>query len=463
MRRVGSDTMRARWIRIKLCGSAAVVCTALIIGTASPSLASDNVAAAADNAPQGGEISPEGPYKEGLAVGPWMYYPSIFVGGTYNSNPNQAATGTNKDSGWNARVAPRLIATGTDGALHSTTLFAVGDFQFFNDNTVSADAGLSHNYNPTQDLALNFNARYTRETSLFNSALNFNNNAIGPSGTPPVTIPIVINPFGTSPGVNPIAFNQFTAGASATKQFGEGFASVSGTAFYIAYDHGDDNPAPFSTSHDGTSVWLSGRAGYHFVPGVYAFGEVDGIWQRYNNSIFDTNGYRVLGGIGTDDKNSLVRGEVYGGYQFQHQEQQQLPGFGVPQDSDSPVFGGRVYYNPTPYWAFIASVDEVLSMSTIITPTTPLGTPNFQTTALLQTTYGLSRQWSIGGRLGYTRSDYKGFDRLDTGWMAGATLNYEIWRNLRFTLDYQYSTLHSNIAFNSFNANVVSAGLSYRY
>ena len=235
-----------------------------------------------------------------------MYYPSIFVGGVYNSNSNQAATSTNKDSGWSARVAPRLIATGTDGAIHSTTLFAVGDFQFFNDNTVNADAGLSHNYSPTQDLTLNFNARYTRETSLFTSALNFNNNAIGPSGTPPVTIPIVVNPFGTSPGVNPIAFNQFTAGASATKQFGEGFASVSGTAFYIAYDHGDNNPAPFSTSHDGTSVWLSGRVGYHFVPGVYAFGEVDGIWQRYNNSIFDTNGYRVLGGIGTDDKNSLV-------------------------------------------------------------------------------------------------------------------------------------------------------------
>jgi hypothetical protein len=42
------------------------------------------------------------------------------------------------------------------------------------------------------------------------------------------------------------------------------------------------------------------------VPGVFAFGEVDGIWQRYNNSIFDTNGYRVLGGIGTDAKDSLV-------------------------------------------------------------------------------------------------------------------------------------------------------------
>ena len=399
-----------------------------------------------------------------------MYYPSIFLGGTYNSNPNQAATGqaatgTNKDSGWSARVAPRLIATGTDGAIHSTTLFAVGDFQFFNANTVTADAGLSHNYSPTQDLTLNFNARYTRETSLFTSALNFNNNAIGPSGTPPVTIPIIVNPFGTSPGVNPIAFNQFTAGASATKQFGEWFASISGTAFYIAYDHGDNNPAPFSTSHDGTSVWVSGRAGYHFVPGVYAFGEVDGIWQRFNNSIFDTNGYRVLGGIGTDDKNSLIRGEVYGGYQFQHQQQQALPGFsfGIPQDSNSPVFGGRMYYYPTQYWTVIASVDEVLGISTIIAPGIPQGTPNLQTTALLQTTYGISRQWTVGARVGYTRSDYTGFDRLDTGWLAGGSFNYEIWRNLRLTLDYQYSTLHSNIAFNSFNANVFTAGLTYRY
>ena len=153
------------------------------------------------------------------------------------------------------------------------------------------------------------------------------------------------------------------------------------------------------------------------MPGVYAFGEVDGIWQRFNNSIFDTNGYRVLGGIGTDAKNSLVRGEVYGGYQFQHQEQQQLPGFGIPQDSDSPVFGGRVYYYPTPYWTLIASVDEVLSMATILSPTIPFGTPNFQTTALLQTTYGLSRQWSIGGALATRAATTKAStDWILAGW-----------------------------------------------
>ena len=243
MRRVGFDEMRGRWIRAKLCGSFLAVCVALIVGAAPPSFAQGNVSAdtpgaAGSNIPPSGEISPTGEYKEGLAVGPWMYYPSIFVGGIYNSNSNQApnnsnqaVTGTNKDSGWSARVAPRLIATGTDGAIHSTTLFAVGDFQFFNDNTVSADAGLSHNYSPTQDLTLNFNGRYTRETSLFNSALNFNNNAIGPSGTPPVTIPIIVNPFGTSPGVNPIAFNQFTAQRIGDKTIRRGLRKRIGDCF----------------------------------------------------------------------------------------------------------------------------------------------------------------------------------------------------------------------------------------
>ena len=315
--------------------------------------------------------------------------------------------------------------------------------------------GFSHNYKPTQDLTFNGNFRYTRETDLFSSALNFNNNAIGPSGQPPVTIPIVINPFGTSPGVNPTAYNQFTLGGSATKQFGEAFASISATAFRILFDNnnGTNIPSPFTTSNDLTALWVAGRLGYHLVPGFYVFGEGAGIWQWFDNSIFNTNGYRAVGGFGTDEQNSLIKGEVYAGYQFQHQFQQAVPNFGIPQDSTSPLFGGRVYYYPTQYWTFIGSVDTVLSMSTLLSPITPLGTPNRVVTALLQTTYGISREWSIGGRFGYTRSDFVGFNRLDNGWMLGASFNYEIWRNLSLTLDYQWSTLNSNIPFNDYTRN----------
>src|SRR5204863_1570892 len=105
----------------------------------------------------------------------------------------------------------------------------------------------------------------------------------------------IINPFGTTPSVNPIPFNQFTGGASATAKAGEGFATLGATAFYILYDQSPDNvPAPFQTSLDGANIWVAGKLGYHIVPGFYLFSEGDGIFQRFNNSVFDTNGFRAV-------------------------------------------------------------------------------------------------------------------------------------------------------------------------
>jgi hypothetical protein len=42
-------------------------------------------------------------------------------------------------------------------------------------------------------------------------------------------------------------------------------------------------------------------------------------------------------------------------------------------------------------------------------------------------------------------------------------VNYEIWRNLGLTLDYQYKAVNSNVALQSFNQQMVSLGLSYKY
>ena len=456
--------MRGRGVRTNVYGSAVLVAVASMLVTA-PRASAQLVSAPSDQPASSQGISPVGPYQEGVpTIGGWMLFPSLSVGGNYDDNFKQSASGTDHDSGGALRVAPRLVATHTDGGIHSSSIYGIGDLRFFNADTIAADAGITHTYQPLPDLTLNGNFRYTRETDLFTSALNFNNNAIGPPGQggPAVTPPPVINPFGTTPIVNPIAYNQFTAGGSVQKTFGQGFASITGTAFHIAYDHSNDVLPPFNTSNDGTAIWLSGRVGYHFVPSLYGFAEVTGVWQRFNNSIFDTNGYRILGGLGTDEPNSLVRGEVYGGYQFQHQEQNLLvPGFS--QNSDSSVFGGRLYYYPTRYWTLIASADEALSMSTLLQPNLPVGSPVLVSTAILQTTYAISQQWSIGGRVGYTRADYFNLDRLDNGWMVGASFNYQIWRNLNVTLDYQYSTVDSNLPGNDFSRNAYTAGLTYRY
>ena len=95
-------------------------------------------------------------------------------------------------------------------------------------------------------------------------------------------------------------------------------------------------------------------------------------------------------------------------------------------------------------------------MSTQLAPGVPQGIPSRTTTAILQTTYGLSRLWSVGVRGGYTRGDFIGVSRLNNhGWLAGASFNYEIWRNLMLTLDYQYSTVQSDAAFSDFTRNRV--------
>ena len=292
----GMRTKSSRW--------PVFVSMALIMGTVSPCFAQD--ASSGDQGGQGNaassgpEISPTGEYKEGLALGGWIFSPEIFLGAVYNSNTNQLADGA-ANSGTSLRVSPRIVGY-YDGGMYKTTAYGVMDGQFFNANTIAATAGLSESYQPFEDLLLSGFFNYTRETSLFNSALNFNNNAIGPPGAPPSGIPIILNPFGTTPNVNPIAFNQFTGGTSINKTFNQAFASLGATAFYILYDSQSNTiPQPFQTSNNALSVWVQGRVGYHFLPGVYAFAEGDGIFQRFQNSVFDTDGYRVSGGVGVDD------------------------------------------------------------------------------------------------------------------------------------------------------------------
>jgi hypothetical protein len=416
------------------------------------------------------EMSPDGQYKQGLAVGGWKLFPGIFVGADYDNNNAQAASGTDHESGASARVVPRLIGV-YDGGIHKTSMYGVVDARFFNGDTVSATAGITHLYEATRDLSFNFYGNYTRQTDIFRSALQFNNGAIGPPATPNVNIPMIINPFGNTPGVNPIAYNQLTGGAFVTKKFDQFFVTLNATAFDIVYDHPDSVPAPFQTSHDGASFWGSARVGYNFRPDFYAFGQADGIFQRFRNSVFDTNGYRIIGGVGSNDPNSLVRGEIYGGYWAQHQNQDQDPlnvnAFGIPTDANTGVFGGRLSYFPTRYWSIVAQVDQTLSISTTLAPGIPAGIPTKSTTAILQSTYGIARDWSVGVRGGYTQGQFINFGQLDNhGWMAGASFNYEIWRNLLLTLDYQYTRTQSNTLFESFTEftdNRYSAGLTYKY
>src|SRR5262249_49514280 len=215
------------------------------------------------------------------------------------------------------------------------------------------------------------------------------------------------------------------------------------------------------------------------TPQLYVFAEPSAIFQRFNNSAFDTNGYRAVGGVGSADPQSLFRGEIFGGYQAQHQlnsldtvvDANGVPLIingvgapaGIPSDIHSTIYGGRLAYYPTRYWTFVAQVDQTLGISTTLSPTLPAGVPLRATNAILQANYNLSRWWWIGARAGYTQSKFFGFDRVDNGWMAGGSFNYELWRNLLLTLGYQYLAVRSDAVLSDFTRSVYTAGLTYRY
>ena len=454
----------------------ALIIAALIVGTVPHAFAQF-----------GQELGPVGQYRQGVPVGVWTLYPSLFGGAVYDDNTSQL---NGHNAGTSGRLVPNLSAI-WNTQNHQTTLYGVVDAQFFDANTVSATTGFSHTYEPTRDLKFNLQSNYTRQTDIFTSALNFNNGAIGPTTAAGSNAPLFINPFGTTPSVNPIAYNQFTAAGYVTKTFGadgRAFATLTGAAFYLAFDHQQDlGPNnPFQTSNDGANYQVDGKIGYHVAPSIYVFADGAGIFQRFQNSLFNTNGYRVTGGIGSDDPKSLLTGEIYGGYQEQHEENNQLlngipglgipgvavpgvgiPGVGVPsgipQNTGSSVFGGRLYYFPTRQWSLVAQVDEILGISTILQPTVPAGSPTRTISSLLQSNYSLWRGLTFGVRGGYTRSDFIGINRLDNGYMAGASLTYEVWRNLMATLDYQYMTVSSNAPMSDFTRNVYTAGITYRY
>ena len=111
----------------------------------------------------------------------------------------------------------------------------------------------------------------------------------------------------------------------------------------------------------------------------------------------------------------------------------------------------------------MAQADQTLGVSTTLSPTLPAGVPLLATNAILQVNYNIAQWWWIGARVGYTRSQFYGLDRRDNGWMAGGSFNYEMWRNLLVTLDYQYSTVHSDAVLSDFARSMYTAGLTYRY
>jgi hypothetical protein len=391
--------------------------------------------------------TPGGPVP--MEYGGWLFSPTLFAGAVYNSNVNQTQTGV--VSSWGERVVPAFTAS-LDNGIHQTSLYGLADLQNYSSSganhktTVDAKAGFTQTYLAQRDLTFRFNGDFTRQTDVFGSSAFAQPNTPVSLGGQGVPIPSTT----VSPQVNPDRYNQYSGGLSVDKRFGNAFIGLSTTVTHTQFD---SNPA-FAKSRDGTVYTVAERTGFDLTPQLYAFVDPQVHWQRYVDTTRNSDGYRVTGGVGTSGANIWL-GEVFGGYQKEKNDIVGTYGGGV--------FGVRVGYTPTRFWDFRASLDETLGASTIAVGGLT-GVASRVTTGLVNVGYhGLPQGWSTNARFGYVRTTFINSTREDNGWLAGANVGYEIWRNLGVTLDYQYKSVNSNVALQSFNDHMVSLGATYKY
>jgi hypothetical protein len=378
-----------------------------------------------------------------LPVAGWLLYPSVFVGATYDSNVNQGAT--NKISSAGGRLVPSLLAENTDG-IHKTTFYGMADGRAYTQNdagsTIAARAGIIQRYQPLPDVTFTAQGDYTRQKDLFSTfGIDHSVTTLNPTGV------------GLSPSVNPQIYNQYTGLVSVQKLFDGAFVNISGSVVDIIYDS-----TPTGTqSPNGVTYTGVGRGGFWFTPFFYAYAEGSADQRRYNTDTFNSNGYRTVGGIGTDQI-GLFRGEVYGGYQEERFDSATLG------TVNGTVAGGRLYYYPLRELTIRGSIDESIGVSQLqATPTSPIGTATRVTSSLVQATYALAPEWAAAARFGYIHTTYVGTTRLDDAWTGGATITYSLWVNWSLALDYQHIELKSNVPLQSFTRDVVTLGATYTY
>ena len=319
-------------------------------------------------------------------------------------------------------MVPGLTAN-VDNGIYQTNIYGIADLQNYEQSgvnhktTVDAKVGVTQLYMPTPDLTFRGNADYTRQSDVFgSSAFAKTDTTLSPTSGAPVA------PVTVSPQINPDRYNQFSGALGVDKRFDRVFTGLTASVVSTKFDSNPNIPI----SRDGTVYTFGGRLGFDITPQIYTFVDPQADWQRYTDTTRNSHGYRVTGGVGTAG-NGIWQGEVFGGYASEKND--------IVGTYNTGVYGVRLGYAPTRMWTIKASLDESLGASSIATGGTT-GVATRVTTGLVNIAYnGLPQGWGANARFGYVRTQFVNLDRKDNGWLAGANVSYEVWRNLGVTLD----------------------------
>lgn len=233
----------------------------------------------------------------GIPAGQFTLYPSATAGAFYDDNV--FAANSNRQGSWGGFVRPELgvVTAGPNYAVEARGFLEKRWYsRFSSEDQLNASVGLSSVVMPDPDTQLVGKVRYTRAHE---------ERGGGESS---------LTAFD-----EPVGYNTVEASGAFNKRFNRWWTSLGVAGSWINYDTPAVAGVAVDQSYrDGNIGVVSGRVGYVVAPLTSVFVEVSGNRRNFDVDIYDSKGYRVVGGVLLEDgPGARVKGEAFVGYMNQ--------------------------------------------------------------------------------------------------------------------------------------------------
>jgi hypothetical protein len=358
----------------------------------------------------------------------------------YNSNPNQAASGSSNLRGSSFAREEVGLSGVSEWSNHSFTgAMRLGYDEFFatpSANAPDGDGKFIARIDVARDTKINIDGNYTISTQYQTSPNLYNNGA----STQLASRPLVAN-YGGGLGVSQ-DFNrtEITLRGSFERIWWANAQFADGSTQYLSRD-----------SYNDYGVTL--RAAYELTPGVKPFieGFVD---DRIHDTTFGTSGYdrnstgAMVTAGSTFELTRLLTGAASGGYSNRNYVDPRLANL------RGPVFDISLVWTATPL------TKVTLRTLTTMGETTVVGASGvIDRNMTLEVAHALRRDLTITATAGVETDVYPGNPLTQTYYTAGLKAEYNITRSLVLKGAYAFQAMTSNQKNNDYTANIMTVGL----
>jgi hypothetical protein len=240
----------------------------------------------------------------GYPIAGGTLYPRLTAGVLYDDNVFATHANQQSDVVFLSRPELAWVTQGPNYSLGFDGFLEGRKYQrFSSDDQINGSVGAGFAVMPDSDTQLIGNARYIhahleRGTS----------DTIGPGGT------LLSTSF-----ARPIAYDQMLEAAALNRRFDRWWTSLGVAGQQIAYDNATIPGAVVDLGYgNGVIGVANGRVGYVVMPLTSLFVEAAVNARDWRASVFDSSGYRVVGGILLEQgPGARVKGEAWAGYMSQ--------------------------------------------------------------------------------------------------------------------------------------------------